>query len=473
MKQTLSYLILGQRGGQNRIQIIESLRERPYNHNQLAEILDLNYRTVKYHLDVLSKYGMVSTCETGGIGGYGRIYFLSPELEENMQLFEEIKTKSIDIALSSRFFQNLIEQTNDAIIIIDNNNETLFWNDSAEKLFGYKKEEVLGYTLSIYPDKSFLRKILSKNVNGQKIASFETKGKHKSGRLIDISVTRDCIRDENDNLIGFSIVSMDITERKLAERKILELKEFSESIIRDSPAGIVTTDLNGGITSVNPAALRILGSRSEEKTKQFNVLTLETLVKQGIAPLFERCIKKGEKVVVDDLPYTSFWGKTSILCLSIAPLMSAEGARIGTIALMEDLTERKKAEEALRISEKRLNALFQAAIDGIGVEKDGTLVYANSAYVKLFGFDEEAEIVGKPIDMVIAPGDRKRMHEYSGKRLCGKYTPRRYEFTGIRRDGSTFHAEISVSTYNVHGEQYIVGFVRDITESKKVKDGAR
>ena len=76
-------------GGVTRAKIIETLRENPQNANQLANLLKMDYRTIRHHLKILQKNRII----TSAGNGYGNTYFLSPEMEENYGLFEEILNK--------------------------------------------------------------------------------------------------------------------------------------------------------------------------------------------------------------------------------------------------------------------------------------------------------------------------------------------------------------------------------------------
>jgi DNA-binding transcriptional ArsR family regulator len=88
-KHLLQWLIAGQRGGVNRALIINELRNDPKNANQLSNLLKLDYRTIRHHLQVLEKNRLITS-----IGEqYGKMYFLSSELEDDFEVFEEIWTK--------------------------------------------------------------------------------------------------------------------------------------------------------------------------------------------------------------------------------------------------------------------------------------------------------------------------------------------------------------------------------------------
>ncbi|MFC7202300.1 ArsR/SmtB family transcription factor [Haloferax namakaokahaiae] len=86
MEKALWYLLTATRGGTNRVRIIRCLSDQPMNANRLAEELDVGYKTVRHHLDMLESHGVIE----GGDNKYGRLYFLTDQFEHNRETFEEI-----------------------------------------------------------------------------------------------------------------------------------------------------------------------------------------------------------------------------------------------------------------------------------------------------------------------------------------------------------------------------------------------
>lgn len=86
MRQLLWWLIGGSRGGRNRLRIVRTLENRPLNTNQLSNELDLNYKTVQHHLEVLEENNVVTTKGND----YGTLYFLSDQMKKNLDVLNDI-----------------------------------------------------------------------------------------------------------------------------------------------------------------------------------------------------------------------------------------------------------------------------------------------------------------------------------------------------------------------------------------------
>ena len=86
MKQFLWWLIAGSKGGINRARIIQLLHQRPYNANQITQLLRLDYKTIRHHLEVMKKHQIIKSIEEG----YGAMYFLTEQMEANYDDFMEI-----------------------------------------------------------------------------------------------------------------------------------------------------------------------------------------------------------------------------------------------------------------------------------------------------------------------------------------------------------------------------------------------
>jgi diguanylate cyclase (GGDEF)-like protein/PAS domain S-box-containing protein len=136
----------------------------------------------------------------------------------------------------------------------------------------------------------------------------------------------------------------------------------------------------------------------------------------------------------------------------------------------QDITDRRKMEDALRESETKLRAILDGSRDAIGVSKDGIRTFANPAYVSLFGYESADELIGAPTIDLIAPESRGLVTEMMKKRAAGEPAPSFYEVTALRKDGTTFLAEASASTYVLKGEQFTLVILRDITDRKQAEE---
>ncbi len=363
--QILSHILLGQKGGQNRIQIIGLLKDRPYNLNQLAEILRLNYRTIKHHMEILLKNELVSTSHTGS---YGEVYFLTPEMEGNIAIFEDIvnkfetSKKLTDITSTSKFFQNVMEQTHDAVIIIDKAGRIFFLNNSAKKLLGFKKQDILGEKIQLFQDSTQESELMAKAEKGKQIVARETKLHHNSGDLIDVTLTMTGIKDEKGELIGFSLLSRDITKRKRAERKVQQLKDKFEDLYNNAPIMYLSIDVDGTIVECNKTILKKLGYTRKELIgkKMTNFITKESA--EEFKDDFPKLLKDG-KIMDAERQLISKRGKIIDVILDVTLDYDKDGNPKKTRATFEDITIRKMAEEALKGSEEKHRNIVQSIND--------------------------------------------------------------------------------------------------------------
>ncbi|MDD4307773.1 MAG: PAS domain S-box protein [Thermoplasmata archaeon] len=252
IKQILSQIILGQKGGEKRAKIIEILKDRPFNINQMAEDLNLNYRTIRHHVDVLVESGLIAP-STGN--RYGDVYFLTPLMEENYQMLTELSHKLRNLTASPQFFQTVIEKTSDAVTIIDMDTDVLFWNAGAENLYGYKSSEIIGLKLPFFKQMKFLEMILKQVKEKKSIISQETKALTKSGEILHIAVTVDGIEDSTGKITACIILSRDITAQTTATEKIERLASF----LSLNPNPVFEIDRSGAVTYYNEGAIKTLG----------------------------------------------------------------------------------------------------------------------------------------------------------------------------------------------------------------------
>lgn len=243
LKQELSYLILGQQGGENRIKILEHLKDRSYNANQLAKVLDLNYRTIKHHISVLMDHDLI----TSSGEGYGDVYFLSPRLEENYDVFQEMKLKHETISESPEIYEKVVEQTHDGLIILDENKDIIFVNKSSEQITGYAEKDLMGRNIEVLLDskihQDLEQKVLTEDEFVEKMIDIKT----MSGKQKTIYITMDYFHfNNNNNNKGYTLLMRDISTE-------MTQKEILDALMDNSEFMMAYLDLDFDLIYVNSA----------------------------------------------------------------------------------------------------------------------------------------------------------------------------------------------------------------------------
>jgi PAS domain S-box-containing protein len=253
----------------------------------------------------------------------------------------------------------IIESSEDAIASKDLDGIITSWNKSAERLFGYKAEEIIGQPVTtiippeLHDDEP---KILGKIRAGERIDHFQTVRLHKNGRLIDVSLTVSPIRDDQGKIIGAAKIVRDVTRQKKLEEAALRLA----AIVESSDDAIASKDLNGIITSWNRSAEKLFGYKAEEIIgKPITTIIPPELHHDEIMILSK--IRRGEKIDHFETIRLHKNGERIEVSLTISPIKDDNGNVIGAAKIIRNITETNKIERALQTTEKLAAAGRMAA----------------------------------------------------------------------------------------------------------------
>ncbi len=343
------------------------------------------------------------------------------------------------------------------------------WNRAAERLFGYTESEAVGRPLAMLIPPGCEQEecdILSRIVRGERVGQFETVRRRKDGRLLDLAVSICPIRDAGGKIIGASKFAYDLTSRKRAEAALRESDELRRQIIASVAEGVIAFDLELRYTIWNPYMEMLTGISAEHILGRRLQDVFPVVRSNGRLELIQRALL-GESVNLPDAQPISGASTTSWTQTRVSPLRNARGEITGVIATLRDVTERKSAEDALRLTRFTME---RAALGIFWVESDGKIADVNDAACAMLGYTR-AELLAlsvRDIDPDVANVDwyeqRKRLKR-TGTLLI--------ESHHRTKDGHVFPVEVA-SNFIVFGERELnCAFVRDISGRKQAEEAVR
>ena len=289
----------------------------------------------------------------------------------------------------------------------------------------------------------------------------------KDGSTLLIDTVFSIVRDEQGRPTGVLGVGRDITQGRQAEAALRESEARYDKLVEQSHTVTWEVDMDGLFTFVSHVSEAVWGYRPDELVgkKHFYDLTPEAEPESHNGMVSET-LKIGERSVGLENPIKTKDGQVIWVFTNAIPLLNADGTLRGYQGSGTDITERKRATQAM----EQTMAAMENSIDGIAIlDGDGRYVFLNQAHAMIYGYDSTEELMGKSWRTLY---DEKELDRFDRclMPLLGKNGSWRGEGVGLRRDGSKFIQEVSLTKLEEGG---LICIVRDTSEMARDKEALR
>jgi len=381
---------------------------------------------------------------------------------------------------SERDFRLVVEASNDAIIAYHEDTRIVIFNPAAERMFGWKAAEVVGEPLDILLPPAArdgaaaaIRRDFEAAIHGEPaMPPFPYPGMRRDGQEFTVEASPALTERDGRPLMLVSL--RDVTERERAREQLRFKSTLLETQTEASIDGVLCVDANGKMISFNRRFVEMWEIPQEVTASGSDAGALQSALDKVAYPdeflaqvryLYQhREEKSRDEIALRD-------GRT--LDRYSAPVIAPDGTYYGRVWYFRDITERKRAEQALRQSEQDFRAIVEINTDAMfAFDAQGLVTLFNPAAERMFGWSA-AEIVGQPVERLISPRIRSQVRANISTALAAGSRGHAFGLTkeswGVRRSGEEFAVEVSPSISEHGGRPVIFTIARDVTERKRVE----
>jgi len=396
-------------------------------------------------------------------------HLLSARRAEQMERLACEREKTEAALEKERDFQRaLLESLQEGIVACDSNGILTLFNRASKEMHGLENSPLppdkWAETFDLYKadgvslmDKSEIP--LFRALQGEVVKDVELVIAPKEGKSRFLLSNGQLIRDAAGNCLGAVVAMRDITERRQIERELERLA----AIVESSEEGIFAWNLDGNIVSWNKGAERLYGYSAQEMLGRHHSV-LQGTHESALPEESIESLSRGQSLATVEVTRERKNGEAFEVSLSFSPVKNAIGRVVGISCIARDITARKRVEEALIESETRMRRLSDAALEGIVITQNGTIIDANAAMVAELGFNSRYEMLG--IDVTTIPTEEYR--DFVAKKVY-ECDVEPYEVVLRRVDGSTFVAEARGRQALFNGQPVRITAVRNITKFRELE----
>ena len=418
-------------------------------------------------------------------GPYG--YLIKPydpfELKYTIELALYKNKMEKKLKRSEKRYKSIVETANEGIWGTDADFNITYVNPKIAEMLGYTAEEMLGKHVTFFmfeediPDR---KKHIEKRIEGHS-ETYERRFRHKNGSEVSTIVSVTAIMDDNGDFTGTFSMFTDITDRKEMEKELITSQNQLHDIIDSSPILQFVIDKNHRVIHWNQAITNysnispeeILGTDNHWRAfySEKRPCLADLMVDKGLNRLDELYGGKygesehlnGAYDIEDFFPSMGENGKW--LHFTATALEDSEGNITGALETLEDITDRKIAEEALKESEEKFRVLAENAPLSIIVYQDNRAVYVNNYAAKISGYSKE-ELYGMNFWDSFHPDDQELLKKRGKARLRGDKVPSRYEIRYLTKSGEIRYVDVSAGNIIYDGKPAGLAMLVDINDRK-------